>query len=214
MGLRSDGQIRGGAELRCGRAAAFTVVELLAVTGILSVLVLAAVLRVQSLGHATARQSAVNSIMNTIEGARALAITNGRPTFLAFADEDAPSDYAFRAYAVFQASEDFGASNLQVTKWEKLPRGVSFRVGANNPMMNAASAVFPMPGQADGADCPFVQFDSRGSVQSPTNGSALRLVLFEGMVEGGVENAANGLVEEVIEIARLTGRANYRGNGQ
>ena len=208
-----SGRCRNGRSLT-KRESAFTLAEFLVVAGVLGILLVAAVVGVRSVSRATSRNTAVNSMMNAIEGARALAITKGRPTFLVFADEDAPADYAFRAYAVFQAGEDFGAASIQVTKWQTLPRGVSFRTPGNNPILNAPSATFPMPGQANGTECPFIQFDPRGGVESPTDASDLRLVLFEGAVEGSVEIAGGDSVENgnEIRIARSTGRANYFGN--
>src|SRR3989337_2061527 len=94
-----SGRCRNGRSLT-KRESAFTLAEFLVVAGVLSILLAAAAVSVQSVSRATSRNAALNSMMNAIEGARALAITKGRSTFLVFADEDAPADYAFRAYAV------------------------------------------------------------------------------------------------------------------
>jgi type II secretory pathway pseudopilin PulG len=103
------------------------------VIGIVGVLLVLLAPTIGSLSKSTGRRGAVSNLTSIIEQTRSLALSQSRNAYVAFAGEMPPNapppvarEYAFRAFAVFQDNAS-GAGRVQVTKWQKLPQGISFR---------------------------------------------------------------------------------------
>ena len=64
--------------------AAFTLLELLVVVGIISVLLVAVIPAVNSLSKSSGRKGAISNLLGAIEQARAQAIKDGRRTYVVF----------------------------------------------------------------------------------------------------------------------------------
>src|SRR5690349_3780981 len=63
---------------------AFTLLEMLVVMGIIVLLLVALIPAVGPLSKSSGRKGAVNTVLGTIEQARAQAIKSGRPTYVVF----------------------------------------------------------------------------------------------------------------------------------
>ena len=208
---------------------AFTLIELLVVIGIISVLLVAVIPAVNSLSKSSGRKSAISNLTVIIEQARALALSDSRNTYVAFvaalpttAPPTVTEDYSYRAYAVFEDDAVGVARAIQVTKWQKLPVGISFR-NQNEPsgvgtcltsVNNSTTATFAFSPIGGTITCPYIQFDSTGSVVQPTSVAPMRLVIFEGFVRAGSEvataqDSTQQPVRDEIEIGRFNGRAKY-----
>lgn len=224
-------EIAGGRGPRAGGRRGFTLVELLVVIGIISVMLVAIVPAVNSLSKGAGRKGAVGNLLSGVEQARALAITERRNTYVAFITSlpgsvppSLAEEYSYRAWAVF-ADAPGGGARVQVTKWQQLPRGISFRSVEEPPeadgrvagtcitsTTNTQTGSFPFSPASVTITCPYLQFDLSGSVVQPTTPAPLRLVMFEGAVAADAErptarDSANQPVRAEIQLAKFTGRA-------
>ena len=108
------------AALRRGRdLRAFTLIELLTVVSIIAVMLAASLPAVNAISKSSGRKAAVSNVMNALEQARALAIRDGRATYVVFmTNTSAPDNYRNKAYAVFEdTNTTSSATQVQVTKW-------------------------------------------------------------------------------------------------
>jgi type II secretory pathway pseudopilin PulG len=206
----------------------FTLLELLVVIGIIALLLVAVVPAVTNMSKSSGRKGAISNIASIIEQARSLALSDARNTYVAFATAlpaaatpQMVQDYSYRTYAVFE-DNPLGAGRLQVTKWQKLPTGISFRSQNESggpgtcltSVSNTTTAAFSFPALGGTISCPYIEFDSTGAIIQPTSASPMRLIVFEGSVSGGTENltareSSGEPVREEVEIAKFTGRAKY-----
>ncbi len=165
----------------------------------------------------------MSNLLGVLEQARALAIKDGRNTYVGFVTSGVPAtlakDYEYRAYAIFE-DDATATSQVQVTNWSKLPTGISFRAMNSAPVTSVTTSngysidlSFTPAGTSAKATCHSVEFGPTGEVENPA-GSPLVLSIFEGVVENGTElvtSAKNSSGEpaasETITIAHLTGRA-------
>jgi prepilin-type N-terminal cleavage/methylation domain-containing protein len=213
------------------RRKAFTLIELMVVIGVIALLLVLLAPTIGSLSKSTGRRGAVSNLTSIIEQTRALALSQSRTAYVAFVGEMPPNappavvrDYAYRAFAVFQDSA--GAGKAQVTKWQKLPEGISFRAepeaaAAGTPVgtsitatTNSATTLFPFAplGSGQSIECRYIAFDATGTVIEPPVSAPLRLVIFEGRVNNAVEqptarDADQQPVRDEIQIGRYNGRA-------
>lgn len=201
--------------------AAFSLLELMVVIGILSVLLVAVIPAVNSLSKSGGRKAAVSNLLGAIEQARSLAIKNGRATYVVFpdalpasADSVATQKYVNRSYAIFEEDPANAGTPKQVTNWQTLPTGISLRGGSLNYLANTISFPFTPVSSTASAPFPFLKFSAQGEVDPSTTRSAadttgsIQFGIFEGSVEGGADrDTSAGKFSESIEVARLTGRA-------
>jgi type II secretory pathway pseudopilin PulG len=207
-------------------------IELMVVIGVIAVLMVLLAPTIGALSKSTGRRGAVSNLTSIIEQTRSLALAQSRNAYIAFAGEMPPNaapavarDYAFRAFAVFQDTAS-GAAKVQVTKWQKLPEGISFRAepepaAAGSPVgtsitatTNSAKSFFPFAplGPAATLECRYMAFDSTGTIVEPPVAAPLRLVIFEGLVNAEVEqptarDSTQQPVRDEIQIGRYNGRA-------
>ncbi|MDQ2868079.1 MAG: prepilin-type N-terminal cleavage/methylation domain-containing protein [Verrucomicrobiota bacterium] len=207
---------------------AFTLLEVMVVIAIIAILIGLLVPTIGSLSKSGGRKATVSLLLGVIEQARALAIKDGRATYVAFAAQ--PTDgttgiadatlvdrYFYHAVAIFEDSADF-ASKTQVTNWKVFPTGISLRTeisfsaqtGQGWKWSSSDFAFTPAGTQAQ--QFPFMKFDGSGTLAapSPTGTNPLYLRLFEGNVTGTYEHpTTKANKDETISIARVTGRAIY-----
>ncbi len=212
---------------------AFTLIELMVVIGIISIMLVAVIPVVSSLSKSSGRKGAISNLTVIIEQARSLALSDSRKAYVAFATVLPPNappsvveDYSYRSYAVFEDGADAAGvpqpRAIQVTKWQKLPSGISFRnqdesAGTGTcltSVTNSATAAFSFSPSGATITCPYIEFDSIGSVVQPASVAPMRLVVFEGSVRGGNEvatahDASQQPVRDEIQIGRFNGRAKY-----
>ena len=211
------------------RPRAFTLIELMVVIGIISIMLVAIVPVVSSLSKSSGRKGAISNLTVIIEQARSLALSDSRNAYVAFAGplpaNAAPTlvdEYSYRSYAVFEDDATGVPHAIQVTKWQKLPSGISFRnqnesAGTGTcltSVTNSTTAAFSFSPTGATITCPYIEFDSTGSVVQPTSVAPMRLVVFEGSVRGGNEvatahDSSQQPVRDEIQIGRFNGRAKY-----
>jgi prepilin-type N-terminal cleavage/methylation domain-containing protein len=206
---------------------AFTLLELLVVIGIISILLVAVVPAVNSLSKSSGRKSAVKMLLGGLEQARFQAIKDGRAAYVVFAAQpvdgitgisktDVVDRYFYHSFAVFE--DDASGNKVQLTPWKTFPTGVSMRTeisfsGANNAKWASDDFAFT-PAGTQPQKFPFIKFNANGEVDLPAVGgsgvSAIALSLFEGYVVGKNEKSTTKAnKDETINLARLTGRAEY-----
>ncbi len=208
---------------RSSHKAAFSLVEMLAVVGIM-----AAVLGMLGVGMAqltaqSARKSAVSLVLNTFEQARVAALRSGTNVYVALANGDAdfPEDKRFRALVVFRDrtesdSPSSSASNAPVflTKWKKLPSGISFKSSAGSLFTSAVTRTLDLPGGGS-ADLPVLLFNPTGAISLPSTGD-ITLYLYEGYHDGSRDRVTINSTSDLFEsfsFARFTGRIRHEVTG-
>lgn len=176
----------------------FSLVELLAVIGVIVILMAFIVPAVSNFGRATGLTSAGNMVTNLTALARQTAISKSTLTALVIlADQGTPAD--FRSFAVLEYSAGQGWS--QISKWETLPEGIvvdrsnlkdcSFLENSprNFPFLHGPSAQANPP--VSYKDEPVKDPDGyaariflpHGGLQNPEWPAQIRLV--EGFIQGG-----------------------------
>jgi prepilin-type N-terminal cleavage/methylation domain-containing protein len=197
---------------------AFTLIEMLVVIGIIAVLLVAVIPAVNSLSKSGGRKGSVGELLGAIEQARALAVKDGRPTYLVFptfaSGNQATLDrYNYKSFAIFQDDPANPNTPKQITAWKTLPTGISLRASSaeavtNLPRMDAIVTTVPSFTIDTTVSPTFycIKFNADGGMDNPTTN--FTLAIFEGYVNGGAEVlTANPIVTETITIAHLTGRA-------
>ncbi len=189
------------------RRAAFTLVEMLVVMGIVVILLAATLPALRGLNQSESRRGAVGNVMGALDHARMMAISDGLATYVVFAcktstDPQINAECWGRSYAIYQDSDNVSFLPVQKTPWMTLPKGVSFKVSADvapsvltcftNQSAQATDPAFPMSNAVGtgSAKLPYWKFDNIGnvtvpaSVQSPQKSEDyLKLLLFPGYVD-------------------------------
>lgn len=175
--------------------AGFTLTELLVVIAIVSVLVGLLTLGVRGISSGISRRSAIGTLMGVFDQARAVAVSDGRATYVVFVS--APSGAApsgtdgvatamwGRAYAVFEdpaLTDATTASNFQPqqrSNWLYLPTGIAFKSAQNGTpasLTDSAPATsdvtkfkVPATGGPVTISLPYVKFDSVGQIVDHNN---------------------------------------------
>jgi prepilin-type N-terminal cleavage/methylation domain-containing protein len=209
------------------RSAAFTLLELLVVVGIIALLLAVTLPAISSLSKSSSRKGTVSLLLGIIEQARAMAIKDGRASYIALAaqptdgttsinDNGITDRYFYRAVAVFQDDANDPSKKVQLTAWSVFPTGICLRTeisfsGASTAAWSSSDFAFT-PAGTQSQKFPFIKFDETGALASPipTGTGPLLLRFFEGSVKGTTEQPTNKAnKDEVISLARVTGRATY-----
>ncbi len=170
------------------RPTGFSLIEMLMVISVAMLLMSLAAPALIDL--APTRKGAIREVRLMLEKARLTARRENRVSYVAFAD-DSPdsSDDCFRRYAIFRAEDelDRDSGNLldlplvQVTPWERLPRGFLFAAGADFEAMpgHTFQTILDSPYRRDFAfvnsdggggrslQLPFLAFHPSGRVEVP-----------------------------------------------
>ncbi len=172
---------------------------------------------VKAMTGSAGRQGAINELLAAFDLARVTALREGTEVFVGFADATFPDpDMRYRGYILFRRVADgdaAGAGSYEfLTRWRKLPTGVSFASGIQRSMVGSGESITveaeeKFPGIETSGTIPVVRFGPHGGVNKPS-AEHLRLFLYEGFYDAGsdVVTQSRDQLYDVIALARLTGR--------
>jgi len=195
-------------------AAAFTLVELLAVIGIMGLLAAVGVPALKGLTGSGGRKQALSQLMGAIEIARNTAISTGTNAAVIFPDSTFASGdaYKYRSMAVvaWNATNSSNAATM-VGSWIVLPQGVAFFPNSlkSTNLPNATNISVRILTASNNASFPGIVFQPDGGLSEdfsikPTNG----ISFFEGTVTGTTTNPTSKMTNfETVRLTRYTGRA-------
>jgi type II secretory pathway pseudopilin PulG len=194
--------------------AAFTLVELLAVVGIMGLLAAVGVPALKGLTGSGGRKQALSQLMGAFEIARNTAISTGTNAAVIFPDSTFASGEAYKYRSMAVVAWNPTNTNLPTTmvgSWIVLPQGVAFfpnsLKSANLP--TAKNISVRILTASNTANFLGVVFQPDGGLSEdysplPTNGIAF----FEGTVSGTTPNTNSKMTKfETVRLTRYTGRA-------
>lgn len=194
-------------------AKAFSLVELMAVVGIMALLAVVAAPALKGLAGGGGRKQAIGQIMGALELARNTALATGTNAAVVIPDSTfTRTNYSYRSLAVVAWNPTNPAIDpAMVGGWISLPEGVAIFPASLTPLdTNNVRLVLP-PNQTNLSAQPVIIFQADGSLleRSPeifpaTNG----LAIFEGTVSGATADrqGRTNRVETII-LSPYTGRA-------
>jgi len=192
--------------------AAFTLVELLAVIGIMGLLAAVGVPALKGLTGSGGRKQALSQLMGAIEIARNTAISTGTNAAVIFPDSTFASGDAYKYRSMAVVAWNPTNTNLPTTmvgSWIVLPQGVALfpnSISALPTTTNISVRILTTPLTASFHG---VVFQPDGGLSEdfspkPTNGIAF----FEGTVTGTTTNPTSKMTNfETVRLTRYTGRA-------
>ena len=201
-------------------AAAFTLVELLAVIGIMGLLAAVAVPALKGLTGSGGRKQALSQVIGALEIARNTAISTGTNAAVIFPDLNfASTPYRYRSMAVisWDKTNSINGTNSMVGAWITLPQGVVLHDAQINqlPILTNTTAlrIPPSTTSANTMNLRAIVFQSDGALEDSyyTNTLTLNGICFyEGAVVSSFTTTTNTSKQtnnvETIKITRYTGR--------
>jgi prepilin-type N-terminal cleavage/methylation domain-containing protein len=194
--------------------AAFTLVELLAVIGIMGLLAAVGVPALKGLTGSGGRKQALSQLMGALEIARNTAISTGTNAAVIFPDNTFASGeaYKYRSMAVVAwNATDSSLPTTMVGSWIVLPQGVAFFPNSlkTTNLPTATNISVRILTSTNKADFPAIIFQPDGGlsedyIRLPTNGVAF----FEGTVtDTDTTNPTSKMTNfETVRLTRYTGR--------
>jgi type II secretory pathway pseudopilin PulG len=193
-------------------AAAFTLVELLAVIGIMGLLAAVGVPALKGLTGSGGRKQALSQVMGALEIARNTAISTGTNAAVIFPDNTFASGDAYKYRSMAVVAWNPTNTNLPTTmvgSWIVLPQGVALFPKSISALPTATNISVRILTASTNASFPGIVFQSDGGLSEdfspkPTNGIAF----FEGTVTGTTTNPTSKMTNfETVRLTRYTGRA-------
>ena len=191
--------------------AAFTLVELLAVIGIMGLLAAVGVPALKGLTGSGGRKQALSQLMGAIEIARNTAISSGTNAAVIFPDSTFASGDAYKYRSMAVVAWHPTNSDLPTTmvgSWIVLPQGVALFPNSILALPTATNISVRILTTTKTANFPGIVFQSDGGLSEdfspkPTNGIAF----FEGTVTGTTTNPTSKMTNfETVRLTRYTGR--------
>ena len=191
--------------------AAFTLVELLAVIGIMGLLAAVGVPALKGLTGSGGRKQALSQVMGAIEIARNTAISTGTNAAVIFPDSTFASGDAYKYRSMAVVAWNPTNTNLPATmvgSWIVLPQGVALFPNSISALPTATNISVRILTASNTASIPGIVIQTdRGLSEDfntkPTNGIAI----FEGTVTGTKTNSTSKMNNfETIRLRRYTGR--------
>ena len=192
----------------------------------MAILSAAAVPAISGMLSGPATKTAVNELMGAFEQARVAAMENGVNAYVGFAADDAalPADSQYRSYIIFRDKTEEDVSNysyIQMSKWQRLPQGVSFKstpfttpgildsLQTDSQGQPVVYTGIPTPGgsvPAAGLTFPVVEFTPTGAISS--SATDLSVYLYQGAYTNGHDQFTPSLQPYLdrMSLAHYTGR--------
>jgi prepilin-type N-terminal cleavage/methylation domain-containing protein len=208
--------------------AAFTLVELLAVIGIMGLLAAVGVPALKGLTGSGGRKQALSQVMGALEIARNTAISTGTNAAVIFPDNGFtasgvdPAPYKFRSMAVVSYFDTTIATNTNsnipfeklVSSWIVLPQGISFlpaylkTTTTTNMIPVTANIRIPPKTNDISITCPGIIFQSDGGLLDGATNPIAGVGFFQGTVDvSGKTNPTSKMTNfETVRLTRYTGR--------
>ena len=209
--------------------AAFTLVELLAVIGIMGLLVAVAVPALKGLTGSGGRKQALSQVMGALEIARNTAISTGTNAAVIFPNAEFsatgvdPTPYKFRSMAIVSYFDTTIATNTGsnipydklVSSWIVLPQGISFlpkylKTNTTTNMISVTAKIRIPPKTTNiSITCPGIVFQSDGGLLETNSIPVAGVAFFEGSVTGSdTTNPTTKMTNfETVRLTHYTGRA-------
>lgn len=196
------------ASLRCS---AFTLVEMLVVIAVVAILTALTLPALQGLAGTNGLRGGVNTVLATLDQARAAAIENGANVYVGFPPPSfRDSQDPFLGHAsmvVFRGPRhDEPEETIKpLSRWIRLPAGIAV-VASNMSLTNVSpSPEELLPKLAGQKVSPLViQYDRFGRIKTSVT-SGTNLVIGEAVIAGNTVNW-KGNNKEILSAQRLTGR--------
>jgi len=204
------------------RGHAFSLVELLAVVGIIAILSVAAVPVMRGLGGSQSSRATAQILISALEQARTAAILSGTNAYLALPNTETTTmnlTNRLRTYAViretvsqdgdeyddFQTNVPTSSKWVLLSKWERLPGDLQFSATALNQLASTDPSGLTFPGNSNSSTLAVIGFTPGGALSDP-RGTA-------GLLFASSNKVANGkaAVADRIEISEYSGRVRYAG---
>jgi prepilin-type N-terminal cleavage/methylation domain-containing protein len=204
----------------------FSLLELLAVLGIMALLLGISLPSLLALTNQAGRKGAVTLMLNTFAQARAAALEKGTNVYVGFADSNFPDEnMQWKAFIIFRKTTDeekqvyldrtppeIPPDYAPLTKWELLPQGIKFK----SERLSIVGDGTDVPKQLDinpgslpkmtSGKLPVICFNSTGMIREPSTSSSLYLFIVEQIKGQGAATASNQYFER-ISFRKFTGRA-------
>ena len=201
------------------RGRAFSLVELLAVVGIIAMLSVAAVPVMRGLGGSQSSRATAQILVSALEQARTAAILSGTNAYLVLPDANFPAtNYRFVSYAILRPPVDLDANNrddfqtnvsppnwVLLSKWERLPGDLRFSSALLSELAKITPINLPAPGGSNATQMPMIGFTPSGSLTDDAGTNGL-LFASSAKVTNGTANVA-----DQVQISRFSGRVRYAG---
>lgn len=197
---------------------AFSLVELLAVVGIVAILSIAAVPVMRGLGGSQSSRATAQVLLSALEQTRTAAILSGTNAYLALPDQNFPvPGYPLRSYAIIrEKATTLGGANDDIftnstaawfllSKWEKLPGDLIFSSQALSQLTTVTPTGISFPSNATASTLPVIGFTPSGTL---VNSAGTNGLLF-----ASSNRVSNGkaAVADRIEVSQYSGRIRYAG---
>lgn len=184
---------------------AFTLIEMLIVIAIIAVLSALTLPALQGLLGTSGVRGGVNTVLATLDQARAAAIENGTDVYVGFPPstftDPADPNTRFAAMIVIRGArfDETPGTFRPLSRWVRLPSGV---VQTNNMSLAALTGATNLPRLANSDVAPvFLRYDRFGRIRTPGS----NITVGEGLVNGSAVQW-KGNNRETLTAQRLTGR--------
>ncbi len=190
----------------------FTLIEIMVVVALVAVLSALTLPALRGLTGTSGVRGGVNTVLATLDQARAAAIENGANVYVGFppAGFSDPRDpgTAFSSLIVFRGPrpDEPPDTYKPISRWVRLPSGVAVQA-ANMTLANVDTSVAALLPQLAGQSVEpvVIAYDRFGRIRTPVDGDTNHLTVGEAVVVGDTVNW-KGNNREFLTAQRLTGR--------
>jgi prepilin-type N-terminal cleavage/methylation domain-containing protein len=191
---------------------AFSLVELLMVVAIMGILMGIGFAVAPGVLKSSAMSGGLSQVASAVSLARSEAIRSRNPTYFVLAPTNPLDERSFRSYSIIQATSPRSTNFTYISRWEKLPQAVLFKLDQDPSNSNRLATMnFPYP--ADGGapiSLPCIAFQGDGALLEDlhTVGNLPRIALQTGvrMNPGDAPTYQGSYLTNEVGVRRVTGK--------